>query len=183
MPGCEVRGSQAHANGAVAVAEQAPALVHAWRDGDLKHGVYNSMDVVSSPTVHATYAANGAGSEAPPRENAHASLSKLLRALSSGRRGGGDLDHIKSSCEGALNSLPAAIPSPAGASSAHPGIGIEVALPFIQALGTSNVRVVEDALEGLHELLAHGVVPWDVEYPPEPGNKVVANTPLRVPKP
>ena len=136
-----------------------------------------SMDdgMVPSPEKeHVANGANGAIIEASPGEIAHVSLSKLLRALSSGRRGV-DLDQIRASCESMISSI-SAPPSPAGAAgaaSAPPQLGIEVALPFLQALTTQNARIVEEALEGLHEILARGLIRWDVDFPTDPDHKVV----------
>jgi len=137
---------------------------------------------VPSPEKGHVAGANGAITEASPGEIAHASLSKLLRALSSGRRGV-DLDQIRASCESMLTSISAppapapagAAPTPAGApgGAPPPAGGIEVALPFLQALTTQNARVIEEALEGLHEILAHGLIRWDVDFPTDPDHKVV----------
>lgn len=136
-----------------------------------------SMDAgaMSSPEKHVSNGTNGASPEAPPGEIAHTSLSKLLRALSSGRRGNGDLDPIRASCESVISSLsaPQSPAGAAGAASAPPKLGIEVALPFLQALTTQNARVIEEALEGLHEILAHGLIRWDVDFPSDSEPKQV----------
>eukprot|EP00286_Rhodomonas_abbreviata_P000898 CAMPEP_0181288712 /NCGR_PEP_ID=MMETSP1101-20121128/486_1 /TAXON_ID=46948 /ORGANISM="Rhodomonas abbreviata, Strain Caron Lab Isolate" /LENGTH=201 /DNA_ID=CAMNT_0023392867 /DNA_START=194 /DNA_END=796 /DNA_ORIENTATION=+ len=123
---------------------------------------------------------------------ARAALSKMMQAVTIDKKKTKELDAVKAACAECLNELAPEGKAAAGGEQEN-GAAAETAqkengvagddasdrrasgifLPFKLAFDTKNPRVVEQALEGLHELIAHGYLKGNCPYPPQPNRKVV----------
>ena len=106
---------------------------------------------------------------------ADTTLAKLLKAAGDRRRIGSEprADELRQLCEATLASVAqaraAAAPDDEAAAAAAASA---VFLPFVVALETKNSVLVEEALDGLNEVIAHGLL-RDCPDPRDPSSKLV----------
>ena len=106
---------------------------------------------------------------------AETAVSKLLRTAGDKKRIGNDAqtDELRQACEATLAAVARAkgdqSAGPADTDAAETG---QVFLPFILALETKNSVLVEESLDGLNEVIAHGML-RDVPDPRDESKKLV----------
>ena len=106
---------------------------------------------------------------------ADSALSKLLKTVGDRRRVGSEprADELRQLCDATLATMAQAKAAAAPESeAAAAGMASAVFLPFVVALETKNSVLVEESLDGLNELIAHGLL-RDCPDPRDASSKLV----------
>jgi hypothetical protein len=106
---------------------------------------------------------------------ADSAVSKLLKTVGDRRRVGSEprADELRQLCDATLATVAQAKAAAAPESeAAAAGMASAVFLPFVVALETKNSVLVEESLDGLNELIAHGLL-RDCPDPRDASSKLV----------